>query len=101
MVTIMEALVRPLRLRAPTPYNHFVSFVQGFPNLAPLPVDLPVAQEAASVRAAFRLSTPDALIVATGLVAQVHHLVTNDAAWVRKLQALAGRLRVCHLDRYL
>jgi predicted nucleic acid-binding protein len=57
--------------------------------------------EAASLRAAFRLSTADALIVATGVVAQVHHLVTNDADWVRKLQPISGRIRVCHLGHHL
>jgi predicted nucleic acid-binding protein len=36
-------------------------------------------KEAASRRATFRLSMPDALIVATGIISQVHHLVTNDA----------------------
>ncbi|MCC7368416.1 MAG: PIN domain-containing protein [Chloroflexi bacterium] len=100
MITVMDVLVRPLRAGTPEPYQHIMEFISQFPNLTPVPVDLPVAQEAASVRAMFRLSAPDALIVATGLISQVHHLVTNDATWTRKLQPLASRIKVCHLDAF-
>ena len=78
-----------------------LDFVTRFPNLRPMSVDLVTAQEAASLRAMFRLSMADSLIVATGIVAQVHHLVTNDADWVRKLQPIQGRIRVCHLGHHL
>jgi predicted nucleic acid-binding protein len=101
MVSVMESLVRPLRIGASEPYEHLIDFMMRFPNLRPMPIDLAVAQDAASLRAAFRLATADALIVATGIVAQVHHLVTNDAAWVRKLQPIGGRIRVCHLRHHL
>jgi predicted nucleic acid-binding protein len=101
MISVMEVLVRPLRVGATGPYQHLIEFLSHFPNLRPMPVDLAVAQEAASLRAAFRLSTADALIVATGIVAQVHHLVTNDADWSRKLQPISGRIRVCHLGHHL
>jgi predicted nucleic acid-binding protein len=101
MVTVMESLVRPLRAGVGAPYANLLEFLTRFPNLRPMPIDLPVAQEAASLRAAFRLSTADALTVATGIVAQVHHLVTNDADWSRKLQPISSRIRVCHLARHL
>ncbi|MFN8632262.1 MAG: PIN domain-containing protein [Chloroflexota bacterium] len=101
MVSIMEVLVRPMRVGAVAPYTHLLHFLTNFPNLRPLPVDLFVAQEAASLRAGYRLSTADALIVGTGLVAQVHHLVTNDADWVRKLQPINSRIRVCLLSHHV
>lgn len=101
MVTIMEVLVRPLRHGPGQDYTHLLDFVTSFPNLRPLETDLPVAQEAASLRAAFRFSTPDALIVATGLVSQVGHLVTNDATWASRLHPLASRIRVCLLGQHL
>ena len=101
MISVMEVLVRPLRVGATGPYQHLLDFLTRFPNLTPMPVDLAVAQEAASLRAAFRLSTADALIVATGVMAQVHHLVTNDLDWVRKLQPISSRIRVCHLGHHL
>jgi predicted nucleic acid-binding protein len=97
----MEVLVRPLRAGVSAPYEHLMDFLTSFPNLRPMSVDLAVAQEAASLRAAFRLSTADALIVATGIAAQVHHLVTNDADWVRKLQPISGRIRVALLAHHL
>src|SRR5262245_42348222 len=81
MISVTELLVRPMRVGVTAPYQNLLDFLTRFPNLRPHPVDLAVAQEAASLRAMFRLSMADALIVATGIVAQVHHLVTNDADW--------------------
>lgn len=101
MVSVSETLIRPLRIGVTEPYHHLLDFFTQFPNLRPMSIDLATAQEAASLRAMFRLSMADALIVATGIVAQVHHLVTNDADWVRKLQPISGRIRVCHLGHHL
>src|ERR671938_150453 len=58
MVSVMEILVLQLR-----------------------PVDLPVAEEAARMRAMFGLAAPDALIVATGIANEATQLVTNDRRW--------------------
>lgn len=97
MITVMEILVRPLR--ATPPGHHTVmAFIRGQPNLTAVPVDLQVAQDAASLRAAHRFSPPDALIVGTGFAAQVGHLVTNDRDWARKLGGLEARIRVCTLS---
>jgi predicted nucleic acid-binding protein len=101
MITVLEVLVRPLRAGVAAPYQSLLDFLRRFPDLRAPRVDLAVAQEAASLRASFRLSTADALIVATGIVAQVHHLVTNDADWVRKLQPISGRIRVCQLAHHV
>jgi predicted nucleic acid-binding protein len=101
MISIAEVLVRPMRAGVLEQYDHLLDFLTKFPNLRPIPVDLAVAQEAASLRASYRLAMADALIVATGIVSQVHHLVTNDADWSRKLQPISGRIRVCHLSRFL
>ena len=101
MVSITELLVRPFRAGVSAPYNNLRDFLTRFPHLRPLPVDLPIAQEAASLRAAFRLTISDSLIVATGIVAQVHHLVTNDADWQRRLQPIGSRIRVCLLSQHL
>ncbi len=99
MITVMELLVRPLRA---TPHGHhtILAFIRAQPNLTAVPVDLQVAQDAAFLRAAHRFSPPDALIVGTGLAAQVGHLVTNDRAWARKLAGLESRIRVCTLADY-
>lgn len=100
MITVMEILVRPLRA---TPHGHhtILAFIRGQPNLTAVPVDLEVAQDAASLRAAQRFSPPDALIVGTGFAAQVGHLVTNDGDWARKLRGLESRIRVCTLSDHI
>jgi predicted nucleic acid-binding protein len=81
MVTVMEVLVKPLRQTVPGPFRHTLDLLQHFPNLRLTEIDLPVAQEAASLRAYFYLSPPDALVIATGVIAQVKYLVTNDRQW--------------------
>ncbi len=100
MVTVMEILVRPMR--ATPPGHHTVlGFLRTYPNLTCVPVDLQVAQEAAHVRAAKRLALPDALIVATGLATQVHHLVTNDHDWSPKLKSISARISVVRTSSHL
>lgn len=100
MITVMELLVRPLRA-TPRGHHTILAFLRAQPNLAAVPVDLQVAQDAAFLRAAQRFSPPDALIVGTGLASQVGHLVTNDKAWARKLAGLESRIRVCTLADFL
>jgi predicted nucleic acid-binding protein len=97
----VELLVRPLRRGAQEPYRHVVDFLTLFPHLRLMSIDPVVAQEAASLRAAHNLSTPDALIIGTGMVAQVGHLVSNDARWARVLHPFARRISVCELSRHL
>lgn len=101
MVTVMEALVRPLRQQPGDGYTYLLDFLQRFPHLHLGVIDLQVAQEAASLRAAFRLATPDALVAATGVASQVSHLITNDANWATRLPPLAGRIHVCLLSDHL
>lgn len=93
MVSVMETLIRPLR-RLPSGHATVLSFFREMPNLAAAPVDLDVAAEAATLRVAFGLAAPDALIVATGFVAGVGHLVTNDRAWHARLEPLRDRASV-------
>lgn len=100
MITVMELLVRPMR--ATPPEHHTVmAFIRNQPNLAAVEVDLQVAQDAAFLRAAHRMSPPDALVVGTGLAAQVGHLVTNDQAWESRLATMQTRIKVCVLGKHL
>ncbi len=93
MVSVMETLIRPLR-RLPAGHVTVLSFFREMPNLAAAPVDLDVAAEAATLRVAFGLAAPDALIAATGFAAGVAYLVTNDRAWRARLEPLRGRAAV-------
>ncbi len=99
-IAAMELLVRPLRV-APKGVVHIYDFLTRWPNLVLLPVDLHVAQEAASLRATHGFKVPDALVIASGIVSQVGHLVTNDAQWQKKLAALKARIAVTELSNYL
>jgi predicted nucleic acid-binding protein len=99
-ISAMEVLVRPLRV-APRGAVHVHDFLIHTPNLKLLPIDLHVAQEAASLRATHNFKSPDALVIATGFVGQVGHLVTNDADWQRKLAPMTSRIRVAELQDYL
>jgi predicted nucleic acid-binding protein len=100
MVTVMEILVRPMR--ATPPGHHTVlAFLRTHPNLTCVPVDLQVAQEAAHLRADKKLAPPDALIVATGLAAQVRHLITNDHDWSGKLATSSSRITVVQTSSHL
>lgn len=100
MISVMEILVRPLRV-TPTGHHTVLAFLRHHPNLEAVPLDLQMAQEAASLRATHRLSPPDALVVGTGVATQVAHLVTNDHAWAKKLAPISGRIGVVTIDRFL
>ena len=100
MVTVMEILVRPMR-SVPQGHHTVLGFLRSYPNLVCVPVDLQVARDAAHLRAARRFSPPDALIVGTGLAAQVRHLVTNDHDWSTKLATMDARISVVHTSAFL
>jgi predicted nucleic acid-binding protein len=100
MITVMELLVRPMR--ATPPGHHTVmSFIRNQQNMTAVEIDLQIAQDAAFLRAAHRFSPPDALVVGTGLAAQVGHLITNDYAWDGRLAPMRARINVCVLARHL
>jgi predicted nucleic acid-binding protein len=99
-VTAMELLVRPLRV-APRGATHVHDFLIHTPNMTLLPIDLYVAQEAASLRATYRFKSADALVIATGIVSQVGHLITNDAEWHTKLLPIKSRIHVAELGNYV
>ena len=100
-VSISEILVGPLRLPTLEPGQHVRDFLRRTPHLSCGVVDFDVAANAAGLRAAHGLSAPDALIVATGQVHQVAHLVCNDRTWKKKLSLLATRFTVQCLSDFL
>ena len=100
MLTMMEILVRPLRSDPPG-HATVLSFVRHHPNLDAVPMDLQMAQEAASLRASHRLRPPDALVVGTAIACQVGLVVTNDQAWSTKLAPLGDRVGIVTLSSFL
>ena len=99
-LTVMESLVGPMR-RVPPGHLTALDFYATWPNLTVLPIDLAVAQEGASIRAHHGFPTPDALVIATGIVGGVSWLVTGDERWRKRLSPLSARVRVCYLGDFV
>jgi len=81
VITVTESLVRPMRAASSTAIGLVDDFLLHFPNLRVEPVTVAVAREAARIRAATAAPTPDALILATAVVAPASIVVANDASW--------------------
>ena len=96
----VELLVRPIR-SGPQRFAFMHDFLMNYPNLTALPVDLQVAIQAANLRATAGIALPDALIVASGLLAGCEAIVTNDERWKRRFQPLLPRFRWIYLGDYL
>jgi predicted nucleic acid-binding protein len=94
-VTVTECMVRPFR-SSPSAVVTAATFLGHFPNLRVRPIDHEVAIEAARVRALTGLRTPDALVIATALVAGIATIVAGDKRWDRAIDGLDG-VRVVQL----
>ena len=99
-VTVEEILVRPFRSGAAA-VARAEGFLRHFGDLLLIDVDYDVARDAARIRAEAGLRTPDALILASAVVAGVDFLITNDLAWKDRVPDLASDLRLCFLEEVL
>lgn len=97
MVTVEEILVRPFR-RGTATVATAEGFLRHFADIRLVEVGYDIAREAARIRAATGLRTPDALIIATALVIEADMLVTNDRSWSAAVEAVAPGLRLCLLS---
>lgn len=96
-VSVVELLVGPHRQGARRKVQAAREFVEELPNTVIVPVDLVVADAAAPLRAR-GLRMPDALILASALVAGADAVLTND----RRLKSpQAGKLQIFLLDDFL
>jgi predicted nucleic acid-binding protein len=82
-ISVTELLVRPLRADSPAAARLVDDFLAHFPNLRVEPVSIEIARAAARIRASTSAPTPDALILATAVVASASSVVGNDAGWSR------------------
>ena len=64
-------------------------------------VEFAIAREAARVRAASGLGMPDALVVASALVAGAPLIATNDPRWPGAITGLGLPLQVVELGRFV
>jgi predicted nucleic acid-binding protein len=82
-VTMTELLVVPYRDSDQQRVDEFYGLLSTYPNLEWIAPNLEVADMAARMRAVHRMRTPDALLSATAVYAQVTGLITNDAIFQR------------------
>ena len=101
MVTVTEALVRPIRADSDTAIVLVEAFLRHFPNLRLVPVSYDVAREAARIRAATALRTPDATILATAIVGGAGIVVTNDGRWASAVESFSLMLGLCQLNEHI
>ncbi len=64
-------------------------------------MDIQVATAAATLRAGRNIRIPDALVIASGLLAGCEAIVTTDDEWKRKLQPLFTEFRWLSLGDYV
>ena len=95
-VSVAELLVRPFRA-GPAAVATAEGFLRHFAAIRIVEVDYAVAREAARVRAATGLRTPDALIVGSALAIGADIVATNDRSWSEAVRAISPALGVCVL----
>ncbi|TAK22685.1 MAG: type II toxin-antitoxin system VapC family toxin [Chloroflexota bacterium] len=96
VVSAAEVLVRPIRTSA-IAYAHVHAFLSAFPNFHVLTTDFNTAVRAANLRAKHNLQMPDAIIIASGLIAGCDAIVTCDETWRHRLRPQFSSLRWVYL----
>ncbi len=77
-VTLMELLVQPCRQQKEELAHKIFALFGTYPRLDGVPLTLELADRAAALRAYYRLSTPDAIRVATAISHQATRFYGND-----------------------
>jgi predicted nucleic acid-binding protein len=99
-ITASELLIRPIRTGGEEQaFMH--NFLTDHPKLIFLPTDLFVATTAATLRSTTNTRLPDALIVATGLLAGCEVIVSNDERWKRRFEPLFPQFQWLYLGDHL
>jgi predicted nucleic acid-binding protein len=80
-LTLLELIVKPLQLGRQDAADDYETLLSYFPNLTLEPITRAILLEAAALRARYRLRTPAAIQLATGLKSGATLAITNDEAW--------------------
>ncbi|MDZ4278629.1 MAG: PIN domain-containing protein [Dehalococcoidia bacterium] len=83
VITLLEVLVAPLRADRPDLVAEYRRRLTGSKGLSLVPVSIALGEEAARIRAAYNLRTPDALVAATAATERCSHLIGNDPIFRR------------------
>jgi predicted nucleic acid-binding protein len=77
-VTLLELLVQPYREQKEELAQKIFALTSTYPKIEWVPVSLTLADRAAELRARYRLSTPDAIQLATAIVYKARRFYGND-----------------------
>lgn len=77
-VSLLELVVQPYRQQREELVHKIFGLLTTYPGLAWVPVTLGIADRATELRARYRLSTPDAIQIATALIHQCTRFIGND-----------------------
>ena len=95
-LTLMEVLVVPYRIGNSALADRYEALLTRSRGLRCVDIDRSVLKAAAQLRANLKLKPPDAIQVATAMVANCSAFLTND----RRIPAAPG-LRILQLNKYL
>jgi predicted nucleic acid-binding protein len=93
----MEINVHPWRVGREDVARKYETLLMNFPNLEIVDIDRDIARVAAQLRARFDVRPPDALQVASSLIAGARGFLTID----RRLSGLQSLAEIIVLDDYL
>lgn len=78
IITLIEITVLPIRLNRQDLVSTYTTALLNSPNVTVQHVDTTVAHKAAELRAKLNLRTPDAIQIATAIIAGAEAFITND-----------------------
>lgn len=85
-MTLIEVLVQPLRRNARSLANQYRDILLHSSNITCVDLTAQIAEQAAVLRSEHAIRTPDAVQMATAILGQASHFLTNDA----RLPSLPG-----------
>ena len=93
VVTLVDTLTKPMKTGDKVVEQGYRTLLQQTPHIMLMPITVPIAERAASLRARYNLRTPDALHLAAALEGRCDAFLTNDLTLRRVTE-----LRVLVLD---
>ncbi|GAB4540272.1 MAG: PIN domain-containing protein [Thermodesulfovibrionia bacterium] len=97
VITLLEILVKPKIENNPGAVKDYRDTLLTFPNLKIFDVDLKVSEKASDLRAKYSIRAPDAIQIATAILAGAGTFLTNDESLKRvkdiKVNLLEDMLR--------
>jgi len=82
-ITLLELLVKPMQMENQAIVENYTFSLTTFPNLKLCELSTEIAINAAELRAKYRISTPDAIQIATAIIEESDHFITNDQSLTR------------------